>query len=72
MAESIESLAEIIKDYARKNRKVNERLGDVEVKLFGQSRGAEERKNKGKTTNNNTSNMNNSMLKNSLNNGLTN
>lgn len=35
MAESIEQLAEIIKDCARKNRKLNDRLGDVEVKLFG-------------------------------------
>jgi hypothetical protein len=35
MSESIESLAEIIKDYARKYRKLNERTGDIETKLFG-------------------------------------
>jgi len=35
MAESIEQLAEIIKDYARKNRRLNDRLSDVETKLFG-------------------------------------
>jgi hypothetical protein len=38
MAESIEQLAEIIKDYARKHRKVNDRVSDLEVKMFGQSR----------------------------------
>jgi hypothetical protein len=35
MSESIESLAEIIKDYARKYRKLTERTGDIETKLFG-------------------------------------
>lgn len=35
MADSIEQLAEIIKDYARKYRKVNERVVDLEVKIFG-------------------------------------
>lgn len=49
MAESIESLAEIIKDYARKYRKVNERVGDIEVKIFGQSR--DERQKKAKVVN---------------------
>jgi len=37
-AESIEQLGEIIKDYARKQRKNNERLSDLEVKLFGNSK----------------------------------
>lgn len=59
MADSIESLAEIIKDCSRKHRKLNDRLGDVEVKLFGQNR--DERK-KAKL---NTSNI--SQLKNSVN-----
>ena len=68
MADSIEQLAEIIKDYARKNRKLNERLGDVEVKLFGQSRGDDKKKPSNKL---NTSNINNSsMLKASLSNNL--
>jgi hypothetical protein len=35
MAQGIEELAEIIKDYARKYRKFNERLSDLEVKIFG-------------------------------------
>lgn len=46
MAQGIEELAEIIKDYARKYRKFNERLSDLEVKIFGQAR---DEKKKGKT-----------------------
>ena len=38
MAESVEELATIIKDYAKKNRKVTERIGDIEQKIFGQVR----------------------------------
>jgi hypothetical protein len=34
MAESIESLGQIIKDYARRNRKFNDRLNDVELKFL--------------------------------------
>lgn len=45
VGESVEELAEILKDYARKQRKVSERLGDVETKLFGGPRtGADKRK----------------------------
>ena len=35
MAESVEELATIIKDYAKKNRKINDRLGDLEARVFG-------------------------------------
>lgn len=35
MAESVEELATIIKDYAKKNRKMNDRLGDLEARVFG-------------------------------------
>jgi hypothetical protein len=35
MAESVEQLAEIMKDQSRKHRKLNDRMADVEVKLFG-------------------------------------
>ena len=49
MSESIESLADIIKDYARKYRRVTERVGDVEVKLFGAVR--EDKPKKGKKMN---------------------
>jgi hypothetical protein len=35
MAESVEELANIIKDYAKKNRKMNDRLGDLEARVFG-------------------------------------
>ena len=46
MSESIESLADIIKDYARKYRRLTERVGDVEVKLFGAAREDKPRKTK--------------------------
>ena len=49
MSESIESLADIIKDYARKYRRLTERVGDVEVKLFGEVR--EDKPRKGKKMN---------------------
>jgi hypothetical protein len=48
MTESIESLADIIKDYARKYRRLNDRMSDVEVKLFGATR--DEKSKKGKKT----------------------
>lgn len=35
MAESVEQLGSLIKDYSRKLRKHNDRLGDLEVKMFG-------------------------------------
>lgn len=35
MAESVEELATIIKDYAKKNRKMNDRLGNLEARVFG-------------------------------------
>ena len=35
MAESVEELAAIIKDYARKNRKLNDRVADIESKVLG-------------------------------------
>ncbi len=38
MAESVEELAKIIKEYAKKNRKLSERVGDIETRLFGQAR----------------------------------
>ena len=38
MAESVEELATIIKDYAKKNRKMADRVGDLEQRLFGQVR----------------------------------
>lgn len=38
MAESVEELAKIIKDYARKHRKMTDRVGDIEARLFGQAR----------------------------------
>ncbi len=49
MAEGIEQLGDIIKDQAKKSRRFNDRLGDLEMKLFGKAR--EERK-KGKTASN--------------------
>jgi uncharacterized protein Yka (UPF0111/DUF47 family) len=38
MAESVEELATIIKDYAKKNKKFNDRISDLETKIFGQVR----------------------------------
>ena len=38
VAESIEELASIIKDYAKKNRKLNDRVQDLEMKVFGHSK----------------------------------
>ncbi len=38
MAESVEELAKIIKDYAKKNRKMGDRVSDLESRLFGQAR----------------------------------
>jgi hypothetical protein len=35
MAESVEELAKIIKDYAKKHRKLGDRVSEVEVKVFG-------------------------------------
>ena len=61
MAQSIEELASIIKDYARKYRKFNERLGDVEVKLFGQARD-DKRKGKPNKANGKENNINRSQL----------
>lgn len=60
LSESIEQLAEIIKDYARKYRKLNERTGDIESKLFGQPRDEKKKiKTKGKENNGiNTSSAN--------------
>lgn len=54
MAESIEQLGGLIKDYAKRNRKFNDRLNDVESKLFGQPR--EERKRTKAVVNNNKEN----------------
>ncbi len=62
MADSIEQLAEIVKDYARKNRRLNDRVADVETKLFGQSR--DERAGAKKAR------QNTAALKNSFNAGL--
>ncbi len=38
MAESVEELAVIIKEQAKKTRKVSERVGDLESRIFGQIR----------------------------------
>jgi len=46
MADSIESLAEIIKDQAKKFRRQNDRLSDLEVKMFGSSRDERKKKNR--------------------------
>lgn len=69
MADSVEQLAEIIKDYARKSRRLGERVGEVELKIFGHSKEEKERKPKNAGRNaaaaKNAANPNNSsMLKN--------
>ena len=38
VTESVEQLGEIIKDYARRQRKIDGRIADVEVKVFGSAR----------------------------------
>ena len=38
MAESVEHMAEILKEQARKQRRINDRVGEIETKLFGRSR----------------------------------
>ena len=35
MADSVEQLGKIIKEYAKKNRRTVERVGDLEMKVFG-------------------------------------
>ena len=44
MAESIESLGDLIKEQAKKYRKFNDRLNDCESKLFGAPRDERKRK----------------------------
>ena len=59
MAESIESLGDLIKEQARKYRKFNERISDCEVKLFGAPRDEKKRKQKVVSKENmNSSNLN--------------
>ena len=48
MAESVEELAAIIKDYAKRHKKLNERLVDLETKVFGHSKSSVVPKNKPK------------------------
>ena len=38
MAESVEELATIIKEYAKKNKRFNDRISDLEIKIYGQAR----------------------------------
>jgi hypothetical protein len=35
MSESVEELATIIKDYAKRHRRLNDRIADLETKVFG-------------------------------------
>lgn len=64
MADSIEQLGDIIKEYSKKQRKYNDRLNECEMKLFGKAK--EERK-KGKTN----QNKENSMINSSINKQIT-
>jgi len=52
VADSIEQLGEIIKEYAKKQRKFSSRLSDVEVKLFGNSREEKKQQKHEKAANN--------------------
>ena len=38
VTESVEQLGEIIKDYAKRQKKIDGRISDVEVKVFGSAR----------------------------------
>ena len=35
VTESVEQLGEIIKDYAKKQKKIDNRISEVEIKVFG-------------------------------------
>lgn len=56
MADSVEQLAEILKEQARKQRRINDRVGEIESKIFGNTR--DDKPKKAKVRNGlNTSNM---------------
>lgn len=40
MAESVEELASIIKEYAKRQKKVGDRLNEIETKVFGHTKKA--------------------------------
>ena len=40
VTESVEQLGEIIKDYAKKQKRIDTRIGEVEIKVFGNKKTA--------------------------------